>query len=61
MLKFAAKMTLVLSILGMGACAYVPVQEEPRTPSSVVDETAKPSPWHYPFVQRAGGAKPGMF
>ncbi|WP_413574575.1 hypothetical protein ACLVWU_10130 [Bdellovibrio sp. HCB290] len=61
MLKLAAKMTLVLSILGMSACAYIPVQEEPRTPSSVVEESAKPMPWHYPFVQKSGGAKPGIF
>ncbi|MEK2688631.1 hypothetical protein [Bdellovibrio sp. GT3] len=61
MLKFTAKMTLVLAMLGMGACAYVPVQEEPRTPSSVVEENGKPLPWHYPFVQKSNGAKPSMF
>jgi hypothetical protein len=52
MLKFTAKMTLVVAMLGMGACAYAPVNEEPRSPSNYTEESSKPMPWHYPFVQR---------
>ncbi len=52
MLKFTAKMTLVLAMLGMGACAYSPVNEEPRSPSSYNEEPTAPRPWHFPYIQK---------
>jgi hypothetical protein len=53
MLKFTAKMTLVVAMLGMGACAYSHVNEEPRSPSSYTEEKAEtPRPWHFPYIQK---------
>ncbi|WP_413557109.1 hypothetical protein [Bdellovibrio sp. HCB209] len=60
MLKFTAKIALVAAFLGLGACATTQY-EEPRSPQSVTeDESAKPKPWHYPFVQK-GASKTSYY
>lgn len=56
MLKFTAKMTLVVAMLGMAACASSPV-EEPRSPSSYNEETQR-NPWHYPYVRAGNRVSP---
>ncbi|MBO9667202.1 MAG: hypothetical protein J7501_10365 [Bdellovibrio sp.] len=55
MLKFASKMAVVAGVLatvGLTGCASWGPKEEPRQPSSYVEETPnRPSPWHYPFMK----------